>query len=353
MEIIQLLLLSAIVVISIVQVVRGAGQRKDMAKVLPFIYLVEAVAVVCPIIMKTADIHLILLSVYLMTFPLMSMSFSRLFKSVGLVVMLSGGVLMSYHLIQSAGSVSILSPTVDVLIVLLSSLLYLVAYAVDIWMSLRDVEYVLKSSTPWYMILVSSNSVYSLVMLFVSVLVTAALLTDDVISMVFTILSFIIIVLLQIVLPVRSVRDSAFFFMRRHEKVILESMNGHNEMEHDDIYKTIYDRVLRIFEEDKPYLNGDLAITDLVSMVFTNKYYLSKSISMHSGRNFCQFVNHFRIMYAVEKFRENTSLKVSELWPMCGFNSIVSFNMAFHLFMNENPSEWCRKERVRLANKRK
>ena len=40
-------------------------------------------------------------------------------------------------------------------------------------------------------------------------------------------------------------------------------------------------------------------------------------------------------------------LKVTELASLSGFNSLVSFSMAFRLYMNENPSDWIRKERTR------
>jgi transcriptional regulator GlxA family with amidase domain len=46
-------------------------------------------------------------------------------------------------------------------------------------------------------------------------------------------------------------------------------------------------------------------------------------------------------------------LKIAELANMSGFNSVVSYNMAFRLFMNENPSEWCRKERAKSKIKKK
>ena len=107
------------------------------------------------------------------------------------------------------------------------------------------------------------------------------------------------------------------------------------------------------FEKDKPFLNGNLSINDIVAVVCTNKLYISRAISQHTGRNFCQFVNYHRVMYSVDCFRRNPDLKVTELWSMCGFNTIVSYNMAFKLFMGENPSDWCRKERIRIFRRPK
>ena len=119
------------------------------------------------------------------------------------------------------------------------------------------------------------------------------------------------------------------------------------------LYKNIYDRVLDYFIECKPYLNPNLTINDVVEVVFSNKLYISKAISQCTGRNFCQFVNYYRIMYAVEMFRSDTNLKVLELATKSGFNSVVSFGMAFRLYMGEKPGDWCRREKFRLEKLKK
>ena len=101
------------------------------------------------------------------------------------------------------------------------------------------------------------------------------------------------------------------------------------------------------------YLNSSLTINDVVKVVFTNKLYISRAISQFTGRNFCQFVNYYRVTYSVRTFRDNPALKVAELALMSGFNSVVSFSMAFRLYMGESPSDWCRKERSRLIRRKK
>ena len=153
--------------------------------------------------------------------------------------------------------------------------------------------------------------------------------------------------------------DSVLVLFRRHERRIVESMrispveSSASGTTEDNVYKELFERIQEYFDEEKPFLNGNLTINDIVAKVFSNKVYISRAIVQCTGRNFCQYVNYHRIMYAMECFRKNTELKISELWPLCGFNTIVSFNMAFRLFMDENPSEWCRKEKIRLSKKRK
>ncbi len=119
----------------------------------------------------------------------------------------------------------------------------------------------------------------------------------------------------------------------------------------DESYGLIYERLGMYFEESKPFLDGNLGISDVAKALFTNKAYLSRSINMYAGRNFCQYVNYFRIKYSIECFTEDPTLRIAALAQMSGFNSTTSFNMAFKLYMNEAPSEWCRRNRDMLCVK--
>ncbi len=160
-------------------------------------------------------------------------------------------------------------------------------------------------------------------------------------------------------LGARILTDSKFLLWRRQETLIVESMkltsvsSAADASRIEEVYKDLYDRVVAYFETQKPFLDSDLTINSVVKDMYSNKLYISRAISQFTGRNFCQFVNYYRVMHSMECFRENQETKVHELATMSGFNSVVSYNMAFRLFMGENPSEWCRKERGRLVRVRK
>ncbi len=157
----------------------------------------------------------------------------------------------------------------------------------------------------------------------------------------------------------RMMNDSVFVFWHNQERIIAESMKvavmqmPSDEAHVDAVYKELYERIVDYFESRKPYLDSELTIHAVVRDLYSNKLYISRSISQFTGRNFCQFVNYYRVMFSVESFRENPELKINELATLCGFNSIVSYNMAFRLFMGETPSEWCRKEKNRLVKSSK
>ena len=108
----------------------------------------------------------------------------------------------------------------------------------------------------------------------------------------------------------------------------------------DEHMNSVYAKVLKYMESRKPYLSEGFTIEDLASAVFTNKVYLSKAINYFSGRNFRQFVNYYRVMYATNIMKNDKHLKILDVSMMCGFHSVVTFNMAFKLYMNMTPSAY-------------
>lgn len=115
----------------------------------------------------------------------------------------------------------------------------------------------------------------------------------------------------------------------------------------DQTYRAIYDRLVAYFEEDKPYLDAGLTLNTVARKVYCNKLYLSRTISLFTGRNFCQYVNYYRIRHSVRIFEEDPSIRMNTWAELSGFRTMATFNMAFKLYMNESPGEWCRKYRMR------
>lgn len=112
--------------------------------------------------------------------------------------------------------------------------------------------------------------------------------------------------------------------------------------------KALYKSAMDYMEKNQPYLDENFNLEDFARKLYTNKVYLSRTVNTLSGRNFRQFVNYYRVKYSTDLFRQDPRLKVEELAMMSGFHTVVSYNMAFHLFMNETPSEWMRRYRNSL-----
>lgn len=224
---------------------------------------------------------------------------------------------------------------------------------------LVDISAIMQSGNAWASLCLGVDVFYCLSITLESVLsFICVLLLEN--SFVWIVL--VLFILLSASIPAyahRAVDSTQFVCMRRHESRVLEALKilpvegaGTGSLE-DDVYKEIYDRVVQYFDEEKPYLSSELTINDVCQAVFSNRLYISRAISRYTGRNFCQFVNYHRVIYSMEYFRSDTNLKVAEIWPASGFNSIVSYSMAFRLFVGLNPSEWCRKEKIRLSRIKK
>ncbi len=224
-----------------------------------------------------------------------------------------------------------------------------------IWERVRDIKTVMKGGTVQSNLDLSVDLVYALLIISIPALASLSVIYAGAAVLQAVVALFALSLL--IALGLRLACESFFAVLHEHERRIVESMkisqvelvNGVRE----GTYRELYDRIVTYFEEEKPFLDSRLTINDVVRVVFSNKVYISRAISQFTGRNFCQFVNYYRIAYSKECFRMNPDLKITALAEMSGFNSVVSYNMAFRLFMEENPSDWCRKERQKIRRKKK
>ena len=142
----------------------------------------------------------------------------------------------------------------------------------------------------------------------------------------------------------KNSRGCAYFVKER----LLKSEKQETEKE-NMIPKPAQERMDLLFvkvedymERMEPYLDETFTIADLCQALGTNKTLLSKTINIKSGYNFCQFLNKYRVAYAVSLMEQGSNLRVQELSDVSGFHSVVSFNMAFRLFMDDTPSEYMR-----------
>ena len=122
---------------------------------------------------------------------------------------------------------------------------------------------------------------------------------------------------------------------RLKDNIVLEESEGRD-------MAVTYQKAQEYMETYRPYLKQTLSLEDLARLLGTNKVYLSRTINVISGRNYCQFVNYYRIQYAKDLMRKNSDSKMIEVALASGFNSVVTFNMAFKLNESLTPSEWLR-----------
>lgn len=232
-------------------------------------------------------------------------------------------------------------------------------FLTSVHLKIREVRLVISMGNVWSCLCILVDSVYVLFPLLYAVVLSMSVTFDPLLVSFVSPAVSLGLALEFGALGVRLSDDSAFVIRTNHERRIVESMKiSHLEVSPDsskvdDLYRNIYERVVQLFETDRLYLDSELTINDIVKVVYTNKVYISRAISQFTGRNFCQFVNYYRVIHSIRLFRENPDLKVAELANLSGFNSSVTYAMAFRLYMSETPSDWCRKEKYKIIGKKK
>ena len=145
----------------------------------------------------------------------------------------------------------------------------------------------------------------------------------------------------------RALREST---QRRQSSLAKKGSNTESQADGPAVVdQFLYDRCCRYMADRKPFLVESFSLGDLANVLYTNRVYLSKTINYYSGKNFRSYINYYRVMYAMELFRRNKSLTVSELGSLAGFHSGTTFNQAFKAVMQESPSTWC--ARLRKKNR--
>lgn len=297
----------------------------------------------------------LMLSMIPLQLQLVSLGKRSVIRRMTVVIVVFQCISAVYYLMSTVCHIPSFADGIWLSIIAFLSLLQISIFILNVGHWLGDVHSVMKSGSVWTVVSLSVDVVYLMVPVACNlILMMSYCLMEPVYNNIYF-LSAVLMTGCLIALVRRFAKDSAFSLWESQERKIAESMKvspvntAREDSRNDLVYKEIYDRLVEYFDREKPFLDGELTINDIVKVIYTNKVYLSKSINLFTGRNFCQFVNHYRVMHSIAVFRKNPELKVHELSALSGFNSIVSFNMAFRLFIGENPSEWCRKEKANLS----
>ena len=135
---------------------------------------------------------------------------------------------------------------------------------------------------------------------------------------------------------------------RRSVPETVESKDGtlggpaYDSMDERARMDTLFGRVDSLMREKKLFLDEELTLGDVSLQLSCNRVYVSRAILDKTGLNFRQYINRYRIDYALELLGRNPDMKVSELSGLCGFHSQPTFNLAFRMSQHMTPSEWKR-----------
>ena len=86
-------------------------------------------------------------------------------------------------------------------------------------------------------------------------------------------------------------------------------------------------------------IDGDLSLCTLSDKLHLNPSYLSRRFKSLTGKNLTEAILELRVKKACELLK-NTSLKISEIAPMVGYETAANFSKVFKKMMNITPREY-------------
>lgn len=354
----SIILLSLVIVGSLYfRHIKGGGKVDPRVRFATVIFVCEALLVACEmcaggeVIQRLIfDMLLCIIGLSVVTSSIWDNQWIRWISCAVISVLLIRSVCL---VLSGFGIVSLMSAQGVKVGLVVATTLFILLQCFSIWWRIRDIRAVMKMGTVWQNLSLSVDCFYVLMVIadVMMYLILNSLFPHT--GWYYLAVSFMLAAA-TFAYGFRVLNESLFVLLSRHEMTIIESMKisnvevANDMTKEDDPFREIYERVLAYFDNSMPYLNSELTISDVGKEVFSNKLYVSRAISQFTGRNFCQFVNYYRVTYSISLFRKNPDLNVTELANASGFNTVASFGTAFKLFMNENPSDWCRRERVQL-----
>lgn len=112
----------------------------------------------------------------------------------------------------------------------------------------------------------------------------------------------------------------------------------------DTHFDDLKNRIVELMEKKQLFLQQDLKISDLSSILGTNRNYIYNTINVNMGISFSEFINRYRVEHAKQLLIGNPKLSVSEISSKSGFSSEVSFYRNFKLFVGTTPLQWSKKQ---------
>ncbi len=113
---------------------------------------------------------------------------------------------------------------------------------------------------------------------------------------------------------------------------------------HDE---TLMERIDHLIVDKKLYLNSDLKIQDVATMLGTNSRYVSNCINENKDCSFSQYVNRFRIDYAKRIIRQSPDTKMLAVAIESGFANETSFFRTFKQITGTSPKQWIAGEKIK------
>lgn len=132
--------------------------------------------------------------------------------------------------------------------------------------------------------------------------------------------------------------DEDIPLMRLNDRYRTSSLRGVEEVR-------LYQRIRDVMERDRVFLDPNLSLRRLATLVDTNTKYLSQVINHFRNENFLTFVNSYRIEEVKNRIREyqHKELTFFGVGQQCGFKNKSTFYKVFRDHTGLTPNAFAKK----------
>lgn len=102
----------------------------------------------------------------------------------------------------------------------------------------------------------------------------------------------------------------------------------------------LMERIHQLMDDRQPYLNPDLKVTDVASLLGVNSRYVSDCIKAVRGCSFPQYISTWRIDHAKRLLEQQPDAKIAAVAIQSGFANETSFFRTFKAVTGKTPREW-------------
>lgn len=104
----------------------------------------------------------------------------------------------------------------------------------------------------------------------------------------------------------------------------------------------IFLRLEKVMQEKAPYLNPNLTRRQLSKMLATNENYLYRALRSIRGEQYSDYINRYRLDYAVRLLIEMPEAKIETITTNSGFRVRQTFYRHFQARYGTTPHEYQR-----------
>lgn len=110
----------------------------------------------------------------------------------------------------------------------------------------------------------------------------------------------------------------------------------------EEVEEAILQKLTRLMEGEKPYLQSDLSLTKLAGLLNTSPHHLSQLLNDRLNQRFFDLLATYRVREAQRLLNDPTTvhLKIDEIAERVGYNSTSAFHTAFKRLTSQTPAQF-------------